>query len=375
MDILVASCEIESLKSTTETQEATINQLNKEVETKSVTIQQLKSDLENKLNFGVKQVLAKQQKIKNLFNYYTGITYLRFTALLAFLVPGNSRLQCDKGRRDIKTLSNEDCLFLTICRLRHNFGLKDLCIRFAISIQSCGIIFNKWVDHMYFKLGQLHIWPHRDDIIKNMTKEFRTDFPNTLVIIDGTEIKTQVPCGLALQSQLYSDYKSSTTLKALIGCDPRGTVIFVSELFTGSVSDKVLTEQSGFYDLLKTLKSNGYVKDGDAIMADKGFTIEDELKKLGLLLNIPPFAASGKQMSIPDTALTQKIAKYRVHIERVIAKVKTYKILSCRVPTSLFKSINKIWSVCCHLTLFQDVFIKNNCNADAAVPDMTELSP
>lgn len=35
------------------------------------------------------------------------------------------------------------------------------------------------------------------------------------------------------QSQLYSIYKSNTTWRALIGCDPNGSVIFESELFTG----------------------------------------------------------------------------------------------------------------------------------------------
>ena len=50
--------------------------------------------------------------------------------------------------------------------------------------------------------------------------------------------------------------------------------MFISELFTGSISDKVITEQSGFYELLSLLKVQGYVKEGDAVMADKGFTIE-----------------------------------------------------------------------------------------------------
>jgi hypothetical protein len=40
--------------------------------------------------------------------------------------------------------------------------------------------------------------------MKNMPKEFKMDFPNTLIIIDGTELKTQTPCALGLQSQLYS---------------------------------------------------------------------------------------------------------------------------------------------------------------------------
>ena len=97
---------------------------------------------------------------------------------------------------------------------------------------------------------------------------------------------------------MYSDYKSSTTLKALIGCDPSGSVTFISELFTGSIPDKAITEHSGFYDLITQLKQHGYVKEGDAVMADKGFTIGRELKELGLSLNIPPFSASGSQMSI-----------------------------------------------------------------------------
>jgi hypothetical protein len=69
-------------------------------------------------------------------------------------------------------------------------------------------------------------------------------------------------------------------------------------------------------------------------MADKGFTIQEELNKLGLVLNIPPFSSCSSQMSSSDTNLTQKIAKHRVHVERVIAKVKTYKLLSHKIPTS-----------------------------------------
>jgi hypothetical protein len=53
-------------------------------------------------------------------------------------------------------------------------------MRFELTVQSAGSIFNTWVDHMYFKFGQLSIWPHRDTIIKNMPTEFKIDFPNTL---------------------------------------------------------------------------------------------------------------------------------------------------------------------------------------------------
>ena len=153
----------------------------------------------------------------------------------------------------------------------------------------------------------------------------------SLIIIVGTEFKTHVPNALCLQSQLYSSYKSSTTLKALIGCDSCGSVIFISNFLTGSIFDKAIGEESGFYQLLKDFVEHGYIQRGDCVMADKEFTIANEI---GIGLNIPPFA-TGSQMSM------------QLNIERLIVKVKTYKLLSHTVPTCRFKSVNKIWTVCC----------------------------
>ena len=51
---------------------------------------------------------------------------------------------------------------------------------------------------------------------------------------------------------------------------PNGSVTFVSSLFQGSVSDKEITRQSGILNLLE---------EGAEVMADKGFLIEDLLKK------------------------------------------------------------------------------------------------
>ena len=131
-----------------------------------------------------------------MFKYYTGIEYIRFLGLLSFLAPDGSSVNYEKGRKDIHKLSLQDGLFLTLCRLRHNFGLKDISVRFGLSLQSSGVVFNTWISLMYLKLGQLCIWPHRNVIISNMPKDFKQDYPTTLVIIDGTEFKTQAPCEL-----------------------------------------------------------------------------------------------------------------------------------------------------------------------------------
>ena len=64
-------------------------------------------------------------------------------------------------------------------------------------------------------------------------------------------MKCQVPSSLSQQSQMYSAYKSHTTKKGLVAIAPNGYVIFVSQLFCGSISDRELIIQSGLLDLLK----------------------------------------------------------------------------------------------------------------------------
>ena len=65
--------------------------------------------------------------------------------------------------------------------------------------------------------------------------------------------------------------------------------MFVSHLYAGSISDKQIVTRSGFIELPSSKKEVSEVEDGYSIMADKGFDIEEDLKKIGLRLNIPPF--------------------------------------------------------------------------------------
>ena len=60
---------------------------------------------------------------------------------------------------------------------------------------------------------------------------------------------------------------------------------------------------------------------GDAFMADKGFDIQNDLKKLGLQLNILPFSKDKVGFQEVDFIKTQTIARHRIHVERTICKV------------------------------------------------------
>ena len=293
------------------------------------------------------------------FKYYTSFSFETFNSIFQFLAPVDEPFEYSKTISSLKNLSLKDQLLLVMMKCRQNFDFKHISRLFGISPQDCSTVFTNWMNFMFYRCGSVPIWPDRNTIIEKMPPKFREEFPNTLVIIDGTELKIQRPSSLTKQSQFYSDYKSSTTLKGLVGVDPRGSIIFASMLFSGSISDNDITTQSGFLNVLKEMIKAGKINEGDGVMADKGFRIEKDIEKLGLRLNIPPFAPASGQMKSADVSMTEKVAIHRVHVERAIARVKKFKILDNRMDLSLFSSINQIWFVCCFLTNFMPYLIQD----------------
>jgi hypothetical protein len=132
-----------------------------------------------------------------------------------------------------------------------------------------------------------------------------------------------MPGSLLLNGELFSSYKNHTTLKGLIGIARSGAITFISQLYTGSISDREIVIRSGFLD-------QTFV-DGDTVMTEKGFTIQD-LLPLGTTLNIPPFLGLNSQMGAEDVICTQQIASVRIHVERAINRIKHYTIWSELVP-------------------------------------------
>ena len=311
------------------------------------------------VTFLIETILESEE----LLHYYSGFSKQAFLGICKFLIPCEDACPLSyigKGNlSQIKNVSLQNQLFLTLCKLRNNVDLQDLAFRFGITQQVTGVIFNSWINYMFVRFGEVSIWPHRDVLYENMPEDYKVEFPTTFVIVDCTEIKIQKPSSLKAQSQTYSDYKSSNTLKALVAVDPRGSVIFSSTLFAGAMSDKEIFKKSGFQSTLKNLVNSGYLKYGDGIMADKGFDIRKEVEETGLKLNIPPFAKSGVQMNQHDVCLTQKIAKHRVHVERSIRRIKSFKILSGRIPLSMLSAIDQIWFVCSFLTNFMPPCIRS----------------
>ena len=71
---------------------------------------------------------------------------------------------------------------------------------------------------------------------------------------------------------------------------------FISALYTGSISDKKITIQSGVLSLLEK---------EDQVMVDTGFLIHEEVEALGCSLVIPPFLGPKGQFSSEEVKQTQ----------------------------------------------------------------------
>lgn len=236
-----------------------------------------------------------------------------------------------------------DELFIYCCRVAA--GLREQVISdiFGVSVATVSRTIITWANYLFFVLGSVPIWMSRQQIGSSMPENYRLFSPNLRVILDCTEIRCESPTSLTLHSEIFSSYKSTTTFKGLVGVAPCGAVTFISQLYTGSISDKEITKKSGILDLLEP---------GDVVMADKGFTIEDMLCSVGARLIIPPFKFA-KQFSKQDCEKTQAIARLRILVERVIRRVKENHIWDSVVPLTLSGSINQIWHNCCFMVNYQ----------------------
>ena len=139
-------------------------------------------------------------------------------------------------------------------------------------------------------------------------------------------------------------------IKFLIGVTPFGTISFLSECWGGRVSDKNLTQSSNFLNKLER---------GDTILADRGFTVAEDLAVHGATLEIPSFTRGKQQLSQREVELSKQLSRVRIHVERVIGLLKNkFLVLKGPLPISILKhkgdtkvaNIDKILTICSALT-------------------------
>ncbi|KAJ8665820.1 hypothetical protein QAD02_007482 [Eretmocerus hayati] len=126
----------------------------------------------------------------------------------------------------------------------------------------------------------------------------------------------------------WSEYKKCNTIKYIIACMRDGLIVFISKGYEGRISDMTLFETCGIMKILP---------EGCAVMADRGF----------------------KQ--IEEVLETKRVSSLRIHVERLIRRVREYDMLRphSRLALKMLPIFNDIMYTACGLISLQNPIIKS----------------
>lgn len=177
--------------------------------------------------------------------------------------------QKEKPRRK-RNVGLKEEFILVLLRLIDGLLERHLADMFTVSVSTVSRIYTTWIRFLALTFkSSLLCWQSKEEIKSHMPNSF-SKYPVTRVIIDCTEFFIEKPFSPSVQKATWSDYKHDNTVKLLVGITPSEAFSFISKLWSGSTSDRRVSQESGQKDLLEK---------GDQVMADRGFTIRDLLTK------------------------------------------------------------------------------------------------
>ncbi|XP_038576234.1 uncharacterized protein LOC119903968 [Micropterus salmoides] len=266
---------------------------------------------------------------------YTGLTRDVFNILVSTL---------EGYASNVFTMSVRDQVLLTLVKLKTNRMIGDLSRQFCVSQSMTSKIISYWIDKLEEVLQPLIPWLPKETIEATMPEAFKKHFPNTTCIIDCSEILLQKPDSTGESRNHDCTYN---TVKYLVAVAPCGLIMFVSGAYGGRCSDQFITMVSGILD---------YIKPGDEVMADRGFTIKDLLFERKIQFVVPSFKRQEGQTHEEYAACSKEMAHVRIHVEKALGRLKVYKMLTEVVSTALAPKMNKILRICAALVnLGEDV--------------------
>ncbi|CAH2103320.1 unnamed protein product [Euphydryas editha] len=228
---------------------------------------------------------------------------------------------------------------------------SELSDEFEISISYACKIFTENVSKIAEVMRPFIVNLDKASIKRCLPIAYRKNYYNVTCIIDCLEIEIQTPGKALHQALTWSEYKKTNTIKYLISSTPNGLVNYISQGYGGRISDVCLVENCGFLNSLPI---------GAHVMADRGFKhIETLLLGIQCKLIRPPSIVSGNKLSKEEVKETKKIASLRIHIERVIRRVREFSFLkphAC-INKYLIGRLDDVIAIACGLINLQNSLI------------------
>lgn len=168
---------------------------------------------------------------------------------------------------------------------------------------------------------------------------------NARFLIDCTDCQSQMPGHITLKRLMYSSYRGYHSCKFLLASTPTGLLCFVSDPFPGRTSDDDIVVRSEFLKL---------VKEGDLVLADKGFRIPERHRMVTAEVQflVPAFLRAKDRMDIEELRYSRTISEARVHIERHVQRFKLFHILR-EINVQFLERVHLIAQLCGFLTNLQ----------------------
>lgn len=248
--------------------------------------------------------------------------------------------------------TSELTVILTLFKIKQNDTFERMSDEFELSRQTLTKHFYKGVELLANYFQNFIFMPSALQIKKNLPLVFKMRYSDVTIILDCFEIEIEKPSQPLKQAQTWSQYKHCNTIKYLIGCTPSGFISFISQGFGGRISDKALLKVSNLVD---------YLPMNAVIMADRGFKeIESALVPKNIKLIRPPSVYANQKPSKEEVIKSKTIASLRIHIERVIGRIRDFKLLK---PHSVVHHkhvgvLDEVVIIACGLVNLQNDIIK-----------------
>ena len=162
---------------------------------------------------------------------------------------------------------------------------EDIADRFKVSRTLISQIFSTWARATAKVLSSMiKVWD-LDTVNTLKPKKFESQKLHS--IADATEIFIQTPKDHLLQRLTWPNYKHHNNLKVLVVVARSSNIMFISLAYPGSISDKQITKQSSYLDMMEPYTE---------LMVDKGFNIRNECTAKRIYVAVLPGKRGSSQM-------------------------------------------------------------------------------
>ena len=293
--------------------------------------------------FIVDHVRIKHRKLK----YYKGADSISDEPKKYQVSPVKHLCQRKPGPSRIVSL--EDEILITLMRIRLDCPVEDIAFRFGISPSLATSIITTFLIFLGLELKPLIYWPSPGETLSYTHRHFAGTFNKCEGIGDCTEQHIEHSKNADAQYQTYSTYKSNNTLKKLIFCTKSGSISYISEAYAGSCSDRFITEDTN----IASKFTPGFI-----VLFDKGFNVQDLFLSRQVTCVLPPFVRSKRQFTRSEVYQGKRIARARIHIERVMGRFKEFRLLAHTLPITMIDLCDHIWSIAGAIINMQPPLVK-----------------